>query len=139
MVALADGVNKSGNGRSGGGHAIPSMTFEDDETHPTGKDEGSSWTTATVQSTSAVEPEVGRPHLAAAAADLADDSLTMTGSPASDMETSQSSLETMQPIDSFLTPSSSICSQQDYEILKASSSDSLFLIYRSFCGGVRID
>ena len=85
-----------------------------------GKDDRNSWTTATVQSTFSVETSV--------AAAVSADSYSMisttseTDAESSDVRSSSSQTEQQQlPIDSFLTPaSSSICSQQDYEILKAS-------------------
>ena len=85
-----------------------------------GKDDRNSWTTATVQSTFSVETSV--------AAAVSADSYSMisttseTDAESSNVRSSSSQTEQQQlPIDSFLTPaSSSICSQQDYEILKAS-------------------
>ena len=84
------------------------------------KDDRNSWTTATVQSTFSVETSV--------AAAVSADSYSMisttseTDAESSNVRSSSSQTEQQQlPIDSFLTPaSSSICSQQDYEILKAS-------------------
>jgi hypothetical protein len=93
------------------------------------KDDRNSWTTATVQSTfSAVETSV--------AAAVSADSYSMisttseTDAESSNVRSSSSQTEQQQlPIDSFLTPaSSSICSQQDYEILKASL---FFCVYNS--------
>ena len=85
-----------------------------------GKDDRNSWTTATVQSTFSVETSV--------AAAVSADSYSMisttseTDAESANVRSSSSQTEQQQlPIDSFLTPaSSSICSQQDYEILKAS-------------------
>nr|CAH0112252.1 unnamed protein product [Daphnia galeata] len=84
-----------------------------------GKDDRNSWTTATVQSTFSVETSV--------AAAVSADSYSMisttseTDAESSNVRSSSSQTEQQLPIDSFLTPaSSSICSQQDYEILKAS-------------------
>ena len=102
-VLWADG-NKSGDSTSS---TVPSDG--DDGVHPSGKDDSSSWTTATVQATSS-----------------ADASPVVAGSVDSFSLTSTIS-ETMLPIDLFLTPASSICSQQNYEILKAS----LLLLLRS--------
>lgn len=85
------------------------------------KSDRNSWTTATVQSTFSVETSV--------AGSVDSYSMISTTSETDQAEpharSSSSSSSTSQseplPIDSFLTPaSSSICSQQDYEILKAS-------------------
>lgn len=107
LVVWLDG-NKSG-------VSSRTVSSEDDRVqHPTaGKDDRSSWTTATVQSTFSVETS------AAASADSSSYSMISTT-----LETGVDAKSTSQSdlaIDSFLTPaSSSICSQQDYEILKAS-------------------
>jgi len=95
------------------------VTNEDDGVQQhSGKNDRNSWTTATVQSTFSVETSV------AGSADSY--SMISTTSETDQAEShARSSSSTSQseplPIDSFLTPaSSSICSQQDYEILKAS-------------------
>lgn len=133
-VLWLDTGEKSGS-TSSGSPAGSSSSIEDDVVHPAGnKDEGSSWTTATVQSTLVAEPVVPG----------SSDSFSMT-STTSEMEFGQS--ETMLPIDSFLTPasssSSSICSQQDYEILKASPVYYFFLFHISWslisCSKIRYD
>lgn len=95
------------------GDSSRTISSEDDGIQHTGKDERSSWTTATVQSTFSLETSVA----AAGSADSFSMISTTLETGVDAKSTSQSALA----IDSFLTPaSSSICSQQDYEILKAS-------------------
>ena len=104
MSMFCDG-NKSGDSTSS---TVPSDG--DGGVHSSGiKNDNDSWTKATVQATSS-----------------ADASPVVAGSVDSFSLTSTIS-ETMLPIDLFLTPASSICSQQNYEILKAS----LLLLLRS--------
>ncbi|XP_046440926.1 follistatin-related protein 5-like isoform X3 [Daphnia pulex] len=81
------------------------------------KSDRNSWTTATVQSTFSVETSV------AGSVDsysmISTTSETDQAEPHARSSSSSTSQSEPLPIDSFLTPaSSSICSQQDYEILK---------------------
>ena len=124
-VLWADG-NKSGDSTSS---TVPSDG--DDGVHPSGKDDSSSWTTATVQATSSADAS---PVVAGSVDSFSLTSTTSEMAAASSSSSSESqqssSSETMLPIDSFLTPASSICSQQDYEILKASLLLLLLLLSR---------
>jgi len=94
FVSTADNKGSSSNGVV----AQPAATsagaaVEADESHPSGRD-GSSWTTATVQSTAS----------------------------ATAASSSSSSQQTIDSSSSSSSSSSSVCSQQEYEILKVKAS-----------------
>lgn len=136
VANLLDALNKSSDisrtGISGGSGNAMASALQDDGAHPVGKDDSISWTTATVQQPTSSQDAV------LAGSDDAFSVMSTTSDITSGSPSIQSQSETMEPIDSFLTPaSSSICTQQDYEILKASrrvsSSSSSLSTFSFFC------